>query len=94
VSSDTGQAFPAEEGLVGELKWVHAMIRQDLRTVRRLAAEVTAGPLWQLKVNCLRYCRFVHMHHHAESAFLFPRLRRSNPALGPRSGEPRGRRGP
>src|SRR5580693_2492726 len=93
-------AEPADEGLVAELKWVHGMIRQDLRTVRRLAAEVTAGlpgaqaaaevrslqvagPLWQLKVNCLRYCRFVHMHHHGESAFLFPRLRRSNPALGP-----------
>jgi hypothetical protein len=93
-------AEAADEGLVAELKWVHGMIRQDLRTVRRLAAEVTAGlpgaqaaaevrslqvagPLWQLKVNCLRYCRFVHMHHHGESAFLFPRLRRSNPALGP-----------
>jgi hemerythrin superfamily protein len=42
-----------------------------------------AGPLWQLKINCLQYCRFVHAHHHAESALLFPRLRRSNPALGP-----------
>ena len=39
--------------------------------------------LWQLKVNCLQYCRFVHMHHHAESAMLFPQLRRSDPALGP-----------
>ncbi len=42
-----------------------------------------AGPLWQLKVNCLQYCRFVHAHHHAESALLFPQLRLSNPALGP-----------
>jgi hypothetical protein len=42
-----------------------------------------SGPLWQLKVNCLQYCRFVHMHHHGESALLFPRLRESNPALGP-----------
>jgi hypothetical protein len=39
--------------------------------------------LWQLKVNCLQYCRFVHAHHHAESALLFPRLRASDPALGP-----------
>jgi hypothetical protein len=39
--------------------------------------------LWQLKINCLQYCRFVHAHHHAESALLFPRLRASNPALGP-----------
>jgi hypothetical protein len=42
-----------------------------------------AGPLWQLKINCLQYCRFVHAHHHAESALLFPQLRQSNPALGP-----------
>jgi hypothetical protein len=42
-----------------------------------------AGPLWQLKINCLQYCRFVHSHHHAESALLFPRLRLTNPALGP-----------
>ena len=42
-----------------------------------------SGPLWQLKINCLQYCRFVHSHHHAESALLFPQLQRSNPALGP-----------
>jgi hypothetical protein len=41
-----------------------------------------AGPLWRLKINCLQYCRFVHSHHHAESALLFPRLRLTNPALG------------
>ncbi len=47
-------------------------------------AELEAGgPLWQLKINCLQYCRFVHAHHHAESAMLFPRLRQSDPALGP-----------
>jgi hypothetical protein len=40
------------------------------------------GALWQLKINCLQYCRFVHMHHHGESAMLFPLLRQSNPALG------------
>lgn len=39
--------------------------------------------LWQLKINCLQYCRFVHMHHHGESAMLFPLLRQSDPALGP-----------
>jgi hypothetical protein len=42
-----------------------------------------SGPLWQLKINCLHYCRFVHSHHHAESIMLFPELRRVNPALGP-----------
>lgn len=88
------------EALVAELKWVHGLIRRDLRTVRGLAADldnglsgdeaVTAlqslevsGPLWHLKINCLQYCRFVHSHHHAESVLLFPRLRRTNPGLGP-----------
>ncbi len=48
--------------------------------IRSLAA---SGPLWQLKINCLQYCRFVHSHHHAESIVLFPELRRANPALNP-----------
>jgi iron-sulfur cluster repair protein YtfE (RIC family) len=94
----TGQS--PGEGMVAELKWVHAMIRRDLETVRWLAEELERGlpgeqaavtlddlavgsALWQLKINCLQYCRFVHAHHHAESALLFPRLRASNPALGP-----------
>jgi Hemerythrin HHE cation binding domain len=99
-AADEVAAQPAGEGMVAELKWVHDLIRRDLRTVRRLAADVEAGlpgvqavqavqslavggPLWQLKVNCLQYCRFVHSHHHAESALLFPRLRLASPALGP-----------
>src|SRR6266571_771923 len=89
---------PLGEALVGELKWVHNMIRRDLATVRRMAADVTAGlpaadlraelaslatngPLWQLKINCLQYCRFVHSHHHAESLLLFPGVRRASPSL-------------
>jgi hypothetical protein len=91
---------PRGEAMVAELRWVHDMIRRDLRTVRRMAAEVaaglpaeqiregiaslaTGGPLWQLKINCLQYCRFVHSHHHAESVMLFPALRKANPALNP-----------
>ena len=91
---------PRGEAMVAELKWVHDMIRRDLRTVRQMAADVTAGlpaaeiqarisslaaggPLWQLKINCLQYCRFVHSHHNAESIMLFPGLRRANPALNP-----------
>ncbi len=46
--------------------------------IRSLAAN---GPLWHLKINCLRYCRFVHSHHTAESIMLFPELRRMNPGL-------------
>lgn len=95
-----GPRNPRGEAMVAELRWVHDMIRQDLRTVRKLAAEIAAGlpadeiqagirslaaggPLWQLKINCLQYCRFVHSHHHAESIILFPGLRRANPALNP-----------
>src|SRR5271169_3651266 len=91
---------PRGEAMVAELTWVHDMIRQDLRTVRQLAADaaagrtateiragirslVASGPLWQLKVGCLHYCRFVHSHHHTESVLLFPALRRANPALNP-----------
>src|SRR5262245_5697877 len=48
--------------------------------VRRLE---TNGPLWRLKVNCLRYCAFVHSHHGAEDAMLFPRLVIDNPELEP-----------
>ena len=43
----------------------------------------TNGPLWQLKVNCLRYCRFVHLHHNAEDVLLFPRLRETDSGIGP-----------
>lgn len=41
----------------------------------------TSGPLWQLKVSCLRYCRFVHMHHNAEDVLLFPALREADPSI-------------
>lgn len=98
--AETRPPNPHGEALVAELKWVHDMIRRDLATVRRMAADVaaglpaadvrrglralaTGGPLWQLKINCLRYCRFVHSHHHAESMMLFPELRRADPALDP-----------
>ncbi len=48
-----------------------------------IAALKIKSPLWQLKVNCLTYCRLVHAHHNGEDAHVFPALRRSNPALGP-----------
>lgn len=51
-------------------------VREDITRLK------TQSPLWQLKVNCLYYCRFVHAHHSGEDAHLFPALRRSNPALG------------
>jgi hypothetical protein len=53
------------------------------RVAAGIRSLVAGGPLWQLKINCLQYCRFVHSHHHAESVMLFPALRRANPDLGP-----------
>jgi hypothetical protein len=43
----------------------------------------TTGPLWQLKVSCLRYCSHVHAHHGAEDVLLFPALRAVDPEIGP-----------
>lgn len=43
----------------------------------------TTGPLWQLKVNCLRYCQFVHAHHGAEDRLLFPALRAVDASVNP-----------
>jgi len=52
--------------------------------VRETLGELkTTGPLWQLKVNCLRYCRFVHSHHRAEDVLLFPALRGVDPSMEP-----------
>jgi hypothetical protein len=88
------------KALFQELLMIHGMIRRDLATVAKLAAEVldglpphrlqaeisrleANGPLWQLKVNCLRYCRFVHGHHNFEDAAFFPMLRATNPGIDP-----------
>ena len=38
-----GRPNPRGEALVAELKWVHDMIRRDLRTVRQMAADAAAG---------------------------------------------------
>jgi Hemerythrin HHE cation binding domain len=64
-------AAEVSEGLDG------AALEAELRELK------TTGPLWRLKVNCLRYCRFVHAHHGAEDALLFPRLREVDPAADP-----------
>jgi hypothetical protein len=39
--------------------------------------------LWRLRINCLRYCSFVHLHHGAEDADFFAELRNTNPAINP-----------
>ena len=46
-------------------------------------AELSAtSAVWTLRVNCMRYCRLVHGHHHHEDVAWFPALRAANPALG------------
>ncbi len=52
-------------------------VRQQLDEIKR------DGMLWRLQVNCLRYCRFVHLHHNAEDRDFFPELRETNPAINP-----------
>src|SRR5262249_24425552 len=47
-------------------------------TIRGLAM---SSPLWQMRMNCVRYCRFVEAHHFGETHHLFPHLRRINPDL-------------
>ena len=39
------------------------------------------GGLFQLRMNCLRHCRFVHAHHGHEDMMLFPAVRDAAPAL-------------
>lgn len=53
------------------------------RVAKAVRGLQTSSPLWQLRVNCLRYCTFVHGHHGGEDVQLFPALRRANPALNP-----------
>ena len=49
-------------------------IRREVNELRR------DSMLWRLQVDCLHYCRFVHMHHGAEDHQFFPELRETNPA--------------
>jgi hemerythrin-like domain-containing protein len=41
------------------------------------------GMLWRFQVSCLRYCSFVHSHHHAEDVEFFDELEQTNPAVAP-----------
>ena len=48
-----------------------------------LEALKSNGLLWQFQVSCLRYCGFVHMHHHAEDMPFFDELEETNRAIRP-----------
>jgi hypothetical protein len=50
---------------------------------RQLETLRSNGMLWQFQVSCLRYCRFVHLHHHAEDGDFFDELEQTNPAISP-----------
>lgn len=41
----------------------------------------TNGVIFQLRVNCLQACSFVHLHHRSEDAALFPSVRDAAPEL-------------
>jgi len=52
-------------------------VHEELETLK------TNGQLWQFQVNCLRWCGFVHSHHHAEDVLFFDELEETNPAITP-----------
>jgi iron-sulfur cluster repair protein YtfE (RIC family) len=62
-------AAQAVDGLPAE------RLREELDELKR------DGMLWRLRIDCLRYCRFVHSHHNAEDAAFFPELRQTNPDI-------------
>jgi hypothetical protein len=66
-------AAQALDGLPAE------QLRQELDEIRK------NGMLWRLRIDCLRYCRFVHSHHNAEDIAFFPELRETNPPINPPS---------
>jgi Hemerythrin HHE cation binding domain len=50
-------------------------VHKEVETLR------SNGTLWQFQLSCLRYCRFVQMHHHAEDLEFFEELEQTNPAI-------------
>jgi hypothetical protein len=66
-----GLAAQAGDGVSG------TELREQLHELKRDSG------LWRLQVDCLRYCRFVHLHHQIEDVELFVELRDANPALSP-----------
>jgi iron-sulfur cluster repair protein YtfE (RIC family) len=91
------EASTPDGALLSELKWVHGMIRRNLQACREgasladgaLADRVreqdrrgqTQDPLLQLRTSCLQTCHFVHAHHRAEDAVVFPAVRAAAPDL-------------
>ncbi len=54
---------PRGEAMAAELKWVHDMIRRDLRTIRQMAADAAAGrALQQLSADLLAHLQYEEDH--------------------------------
>jgi hemerythrin-like domain-containing protein len=80
----------AVHGLIRrDLERVDRLAKQSLDGIsaddlHRDLDELKRGSMpWRLQVNCLRYCRFVHLHHDAEDADFFTELRSTTPAINP-----------
>jgi hypothetical protein len=93
-AGDRGEALVEElrwvHGVIrrdlGVIRQLAVLVRDGLSAEEvgaQLRALQSSGPLWQLKVNCLHYCRFVHGHHTNEDVNIFPALRASDPAMNP-----------
>jgi hypothetical protein len=50
---------------------------------RELRRVDSTGPLWELKVKCLRFCRFVRERHELEDRTWLAGLREADPSLQP-----------
>jgi iron-sulfur cluster repair protein YtfE (RIC family) len=91
------EASTPDGSLLSELKWVHSMIRRNLQACRERASLAdsaqanrvreqdrryqTQDPLLQLRTTSLQTCHFVHAHHGAEDALVFPAVRAAAPHL-------------
>ncbi|MGW5877031.1 hemerythrin domain-containing protein [Nocardiopsis terrae] len=78
------------EALGDQLVKVHDMLRGQLADLRKALAAPGAGtgggPLGldqQLRKQCLSFCEFLHGHHEAEDAQMFPGLAAGHPGLAP-----------
>ena len=70
----------------GSVEQLAAAVRDGLPAEglpEELEALKSNSVLWQFQVSCLRYCGFVHLHHHAEDTEFFDELEQTNPAIGP-----------
>ena len=76
-------------GIRSELKSVQRLASAvvDGSSVQEVNEELEAlrgnSTLWQFQISCLRYCGFVHSHHHAEDTDFFDELEATNPAVAP-----------